>query len=73
MEYQICPKKYSFGGYKTQKHTKECRRSLYDTKIKQHTEVTYLVCELVQNLSGEPMATAVLGIINDISKIRLPK
>ena len=35
-----------------------------DTKIKQYTEVTYLGCKLDQNLSGESMATKVLGKIN---------
>ena len=35
-----------------------------DTKIKQHTSVTYLGCELDQYLSGESMVTKVLGKIN---------
>ena len=35
-----------------------------DIKIKQHTSVTYLGCELDQYLSGESMVTKVLGKIN---------
>ena len=35
-----------------------------DVKIKQHTSVTYLGCELDQYLSGESMVTKVLGKIN---------
>ena len=34
-----------------------------DIKIKQHTSVTYLGCELDQCLSGESMVTNVLGKI----------
>ena len=35
-----------------------------DIKIKQHNNVTYLGCILDNNLSGEPMATKVLGLVN---------
>ena len=35
-----------------------------DIKIKQHTSVTYLGCILDENLSGESMATRILGKIN---------
>ena len=35
-----------------------------DIKIKQHTSVTYLGCELDQYHSGESMVTKVLGKIN---------
>ena len=35
-----------------------------DIKIKQHDNVTYLGCILDNNLSGEPMATKVLGLVN---------
>ena len=35
-----------------------------DIKIKQHSKVTYLGCILDNNLSGESMATKVLGLIN---------
>ena len=35
-----------------------------DIKIKQYNKVTYLGCELDHNLSGESMATKVLGKIN---------
>ena len=40
----------------------EIRRG--DIKIKQHTSVTYLGCILDENLSGESMATRILGKIN---------
>ena len=39
-----------------------------DIKIKQHNNVTYLGCILDNNLSGEPMATKVLGLVNGRSK-----
>ena len=35
-----------------------------DIKIKQHNKVTYLGCILDSNLSGESMATKVLGLVN---------
>ena len=35
-----------------------------DNKIKQHNNVTYLGCILDNNLSREPMATKVLGLVN---------
>ena len=35
-----------------------------DIKIKQHSKVTYLGCILDSNLSGESVATKVLGLIN---------
>ena len=35
-----------------------------EIKIKQHINVTYLGCILDNNLSGEPMATKVLGLVN---------
>ena len=35
-----------------------------DIKIKQHNNVTYLGCILDNNLSGEFMATKVLGLVN---------
>ena len=40
----------------------EIRRD--DIKIKQHKSVTYLGCTLDENLSGESMATRILGKIN---------
>ena len=36
-----------------------------DIKIKQHNNVTYLGCILDNNLSGEPMATKKLGLVNE--------
>ena len=39
-----------------------------DIKIKQHSKVTYLGCILDENMSGDSMATKVLGKIN--SKLR---
>ena len=36
-----------------------------DIKIKQHNKVTYLGCILDSNLSGESMATKVLGLVNE--------
>ena len=35
-----------------------------DIKLKQHSKVTYLGCILDNNLSGESMATKVLGLVN---------
>ena len=46
-----------------------------DIEIKQHSKVTYLGCILDNNLSGEAMATKVLGTINGRLKFlyRKPK
>ena len=53
-----------FGGKNkdTDREKLDIRRN--DIKIKQHTSVTYLGCILDENLSGEPMATRILGKIN---------
>ena len=44
-----------------------------DIKIKQHSKVKYLGCLLDENLSGESMATKMLGIINGKLKFRYRK
>ena len=51
-------------GRKNCKNLKELDIKRGDIKIKQHSMVTYLGCILGENLSGESMATRMLGKIN---------
>ena len=53
-----------FGSNKKLKNLEPLDIRRGEIKIKQYTEVTYLGCDLDQNLSGESMATKVLGKIN---------
>ena len=53
-----------FGSQKRLKNLDQLDIRRGDIKIKQHTSVTYLGCELDQYLSGESMMTKVLGKIN---------
>ena len=53
-----------FGSQKRLKNIDKLDIRRGDIKIKQHTSVTYLGCELDQYLSGESMVTKVLGKIN---------
>ena len=53
-----------FGSQKRLKNIDKLDIRRGDIKIKQHTSVTYLGCELDQHLSGESMVTKVLGKIN---------
>ena len=46
------------------KHKTDLNIKYGDIKIKQHNNVTYLGCLLDNNLSGEPMATKVLRLVN---------
>ena len=46
------------------KNQKDLNIKYGDIKIKQHSKVTYLGCVLDNDLSGESMATKVLGLIN---------
>ena len=46
------------------KNQKDLNIKYGDIKIKQHSKVTYLECVLDNDLSGESMATKVLGLIN---------
>ena len=51
-------------GQKKCKNLKKLNIRRGEIKIKQHSAVTYLGCVLEENLSGESMATKVLGKIN---------
>ena len=53
-----------FGSNKKLKNLSELDIRHGDVKIKQYSKVTYLGCILDQNMSGESMATKVLGKIN---------
>ena len=53
-----------FGTKKRLKNIDELEIRRRDVKIKQYKSVTYLGCILDDCLSGEPMATKVLGKIN---------
>ena len=51
-------------GRKNCKNLKKLNIRIGDIMIKQHSMVTYLGCILYENLSGESMATRMLGKIN---------
>ena len=53
-----------FGSKRRLKNLNELDIRCGEIKIKQHTQVTYLGCILDNNLSGESMATKVLGLVN---------
>ena len=48
----------------TQKNHTDSNIKYGDIKIKQHSKVTYLGCILDNSLSGESMATKLLGLVN---------
>ena len=53
-----------FGTSKKLKNLRELNISHGDIKIKQHSQVLYLGCILDNKMSGNPMASKVLGKIN---------
>ena len=53
-----------FGTTKKLKNSRNLDIRYKDIEIKQHSKVTYLGCIIDNNLSGEAMATRVLGTIN---------
>ena len=53
-----------FGSKQRLKNSNDLDINYRNIKIKQHSKVTYLGCILDSNLSGEPMATEVLGLIS---------
>ena len=53
-----------FGTTKRIKNSRNLNIRYKDIKIKQYSKLTYLRCILSNNLSGEAMATKVLGMLN---------
>ena len=53
-----------FGTSRKLKNLRELNISHGDIKIKQHSQVLYLACILDNKMSGNPMASKVLGKIN---------
>ena len=54
-----------FGTKRQLKNQRDLDLRYGDLKIKQHSKVTYLGCILDNDLSGEPMATKVLRLVNN--------
>ena len=57
-----------FGTKRNMKNQRDLNIKYGDIEIKQHSKATYLVCIFDDNLSGEPMATKILGLFKGMLK-----
>ena len=60
-----------FANKKKIKSARKLNTKYKNVKIKQHSQVTYLVCVLDETVSGKPMALKALNKINGTPKISL--